>query len=335
MHMSDALVSPEVGGIMWVVSAACALCASKKIAKDSDDGKIPLMGMMGAFVFAAQMINFSIPMTGSSGHLGGGLLLAILLGPWGSFIAMASILAIQALLFADGGLLAYGCNLFNMGVIPCLMVYPFLYKAIVSNDSTASARRVMWGCMVGSIISLQLGAFAVVLETFFSGISELPFVRFLQLMQPIHLAIGLVEGAATAGIILFLKSMRAVPGFSTPPKRKNAAILKVIAICSLATAGLLSWYASDHPDGLEWSISGTANTEELESPNHGIHDSMSRLQNQTAILPDYALPASEQNEAMPARWQTSLSGVLGSSVVLLILFGGGWILRKTRRATSA
>lgn len=320
---------------MWVASAACALYASKKISQDSNDGKIPLMGMMGAFVFAAQMINFSIPMTGSSGHLGGGLLLAILLGPWGSFIAMASILGIQALLFADGGLLAYGCNLFNLGVIPCLIVYPFLYKMIVANDTSASSGRVVWGCMVGSIIALQLGAFAVVLETFFSGISELPFVRFMQLMQPIHLGIGLVEGAATAGIVLFLKSMKSVPGFNTPPKRKNAAILKVIAVLSLVTAGILSWYASEHPDGLEWSIAGVANTEELESPEQGIHRSMTSLQSKTALLPDYALPPSAQSEGEAARWETSLSGVLGSSGVLIILMGTGWILRKTRRTTSA
>jgi len=111
--MADALISPAVGGTMWAVTAGAALYSAHKLQKEQDDKKVPLMGVMGAFIFAAQMINFSIPGTGSSGHLGGGLLLAIMLGPYAGFITMASILTIQALFFADGGLLALGCNVFN------------------------------------------------------------------------------------------------------------------------------------------------------------------------------------------------------------------------------
>ena len=335
MHMSDALVSPEVGSTMWVVSAVFIAYACKKVARDTNDRKIPLMGMLGAFVFAAQMINFSIPMTGSSGHLGGGLLLAVLLGPWGGIVAMASILAIQALLFADGGILAFGCNLFNMGVIPCIIAYPLIYKLIVRDPLQASFHRVMWGCMAGAVVALQLGAFAVVLETVSSGISELPFSRFAQLMQPIHLGIGLVEGAATAGIVLFLKSMQSVPGFDTPPQRKHTAILKVIALCSLITAGIVSWYASEHPDGLEWAIFRTAQAEDIQLPSQGIHESLAHVQAKTAVLPDYAFPASEGEKEESSRLQTSISGILGSSVVLVLLAGTGWLLRKTRRTASA
>ena len=121
MHMADALLSPAVGGAMTVVSAAAIGYAVKKISRDGlDEKKIPLMGVMGAFVFAGQMINFTIPGTGSSGHIGGGVLLAALLGPYPALIALASVLLIQCLLFADGGLLAYGCNVFNMGVCACL-----------------------------------------------------------------------------------------------------------------------------------------------------------------------------------------------------------------------
>ena len=115
MHMSDALISPVVGGVMLAVTAGLSAYSVRKIQQESDLRKIPLMGVMGAFVFAAQMINFSIPGTGSSGHIGGGLLLAVMLGPGGGFVALASILLIQALFFADGGLLALGCNAFNLG----------------------------------------------------------------------------------------------------------------------------------------------------------------------------------------------------------------------------
>ena len=110
MHMADALLSPAVGGTMWAASALSIAYSSKKLRSEADDRKVPLMGVLGAFVFAAQMINFTIPATGSSGHLGGGLLLAILLGPHAAFLTIASVLVVQALFFADGGLLALGCK---------------------------------------------------------------------------------------------------------------------------------------------------------------------------------------------------------------------------------
>ncbi len=124
MHMADALISPAVGGTMMAAAACVGAYSIKRIKYDLDEKKIPLMGVMGAFVFAAQMINFAIPGTGSSGHIGGGILLAILLGPYAGFLAMASVLLIQALFFGDGGLLAYGCNLINLGFFTCFIAYP-------------------------------------------------------------------------------------------------------------------------------------------------------------------------------------------------------------------
>jgi len=128
MHMADALLSPAVGTTLWVGTAAVSGCASKALKRDIDDRTIPLMGVLGAFIFAAQMVNFTIPGTGSSGHLGGGMILAIILGPHAAFLVMASVLTVQALFFADGGLLALGCNIWNLGVYPCYLVYPFIYK---------------------------------------------------------------------------------------------------------------------------------------------------------------------------------------------------------------
>jgi len=115
MHMADALISPAVGGTVWAATAGLTVYSARKLKQEMDDRKLPLMGVLGAFVFAAQMINFTIPATGSSGHLGGGMILAILLGPYAAFLTMASVLTVQALFFADGGLLALGCNIFNLG----------------------------------------------------------------------------------------------------------------------------------------------------------------------------------------------------------------------------
>jgi cobalt/nickel transport system permease protein len=130
MHMADALVSPAVGGVFWAAAAGTIAFCSARVRKGLDDRKVPLMGVLGAFVFAAQMINFTIPATGSSGHLGGGLLLAILLGPSAAYLTIASVLMIQSLFFADGGLLALGCNIFNLGVFPAFIAYPLIYKKL-------------------------------------------------------------------------------------------------------------------------------------------------------------------------------------------------------------
>src|SRR5512144_1420723 len=137
MHMADALISPAVGGTMWAAAAGLTVYSARKLKEGLDDSKVPLMGVLGAFVFAAQMINFTIPGTGSSGHLSGGLLLAILLGPPAALITIASILMVQALFFADGGVLALGCNIVNMGLFPCFIVYTLLYRPLVGRKPTS------------------------------------------------------------------------------------------------------------------------------------------------------------------------------------------------------
>ena len=141
MHMSDALLSPAVGGAMLAVTVGVTAWSIKKIKEnpEPEEKTVPLMGVMGAFVFAAQMINFAIPGTGSSGHLGGGLLLAVLLGPAAGFLTMASVLLIQALFFGDGGLLAYGANVFNLGFLTCYVVYPLIYRRLAARGTARSA----------------------------------------------------------------------------------------------------------------------------------------------------------------------------------------------------
>lgn len=336
MHMADALISPAVGGVMWAATAGLASFAAKKVQTDIDERKVPLMGVLGAFVFAAQMINFTIPGTGSSGHLGGGLLLAILLGPHAAFLTMASILTIQALFFADGGLLALGCNIFNMGFLACYVAYPLIYKPLTGSDP--SRGRLIAGSVAAAVIGLQLGAFGVVLETLFSGISELPFSTFVLLMQPIHFAIGLVEGVITAVVIGFIykespdilrKAAASRPLGTTATKR----IVTGLFILALLTGGAVSWFASSQPDGLEWSVAGVTGTEELEAPA-GIHSTAAELQKKIALFPDYnfrqpdqsaqtadAQPEKNEKSAWPAvDGGTSAAGIAGTLVTLLLAF---------------
>lgn len=328
MHMADALLSPAVGGTMWAATAATTVYCSTKVRKSLDDHKIPLMGVLAAFVFAAQMINFTIPATGSSGHIGGGLLLAILLGPHAAFLAIASVLTVQALFFADGGLLALGCNIFNLGFFPCFIAYPLIYKKIVGNRPTPGI--LMIGSLVAGVIGLQLGAFGVVMETTLSGISELPFSSFVLIMQPIHLAIGIVEGFVTAGIVSFIWQNRPEILEKTASDQPLGAlsikpILVGLTVATIITGGILSWYASEHPDGLEWSMFKVSGQEELEAPK-GIHHTLEKMQEETAFLPDYGFK--ETSESDSGRLGTSVAGLIGGLLVMLLGMGIGMLLKN-------
>ena len=128
--MADALVSPAVAGVAGMAAVGLIVTASKKIRSGTDESVIPLMGVMGAHISAAQMINFAIPGTGSSGHIVGGILLGALLGPWAGFLTLSSVLVVQCLIFADGGLMALGCNILNMAAVSTLVAYPFVYRPI-------------------------------------------------------------------------------------------------------------------------------------------------------------------------------------------------------------
>ncbi|ABN53024.1 MAG TPA: cobalamin biosynthesis protein CbiM [Hungateiclostridium thermocellum] len=352
MHMADALISPAVGGTMMAVTAGVAAYSVNKIKQDMDEKKIPLMGVMGAFVFAAQMINFSIPGTGSSGHLGGGMLLAVLLGPYAGFLTMASILLIQALFFGDGGLLAYGCNVFNLGFFTCFISYPCVYKWITRKG--INSKRIFLGSLISSIIGLQMGSFSVVIETLLSGKTELPFGSFVLLMQPIHLAIGVVEGLVTAAVVIFVWRTRPelFEGADEGKVQDGISVKKLLAVFSVAAiivGGVLSWFASSAPDGLEWSVEKTAGTAELEVQGE-IYETLSQIQQKTAFLPDYDFKArySESREASDnedagkawpnANLGTSVSGIVGGVLTLAFTVFIGFainILKRMKKNATA
>lgn len=345
MHMADALVSPAVGGTMWATSAGVIAWCARKVKGICDDRLVPMMGVMGAFIFASQMINFTIPGTGSSGHLGGGLLLTVLVGPHAAFLVIASVLTVQALLFADGGLLALGCNIFNLGFFPAFVAYPLFYRPIAGG--VRSGVRAWAAAIVAAIVGLQLGAFGVVVETESSGVSELPFGAFLMLMQPIHLAIGVVEGLATAAVVEFVGRVRpeAIATIPAPEggRRGLGPVLAALLVAAALVGGGLSWFASAHPDGLEWSIAKVTGKEELEGSEHGL----ARIQKETALLPDYGFrqgesesvaaqaPSKPKAEAWPAvSTGTSVSGIAGGLITLAVAGLIGYFLRKGRRVST-
>ena len=168
-----------------------------------------------------------------------------------------------------------------MGIYPCFLGYPLIYKPI-AGDGT-SAKRIYIAAIVSVIIALQLGAFSVVLETLLSGRSELPFGTFALLMQPIHLAIGFVEGIITAGIISYVKvrpeileANNTLRPFDAGISLKN--VLAAFVILAVVTGGALSWFASTHPDGLEWSIQKVTGKRELAEQTSGIAPLLKEIQ---------------------------------------------------------
>jgi len=342
MHMADALISPAVGGTMWAVSGGLLAYCANKVKQSFRDNLVPMMGVLGAFIFAAQMINFSIPGTGSSGHLGGGLILTALLGPYAAFLVIASVLTVQAFFFADGGLLALGCNIFNMGFFPAFVAYPLIYRAMVRDQYIAP--RAWIAAILAAAIGLELGAFSVVLETRASGISDLPFGTFVLLMLPIHLAIGIVEGLATAAVVSFVAKARpeALPTSAVSGDRVGMRPLLIkLAVIALLTGCVASWFASTHPDGLEWSIAKVTGKEEVAGREDGAHKSLSDIQAKTAFLPDYGFKASgdepahgETAEPTAEAWPavsagTSLSGVVGGVMTLALACLIGIALRMS------
>lgn len=341
MHMADALISPAVGGTLWAASAGILAWSARRIKQSLSGHLVPMMGVLGAFIFAAQMINFTIPGTGSSGHLGGGLILAALLGPHAAFLVMASVLTVQALFFADGGLLALGCNIFNLGFLPAFIAYPLVYRPLARSNHTSP--RAWTAAIIAAIAALQLGAFSVVLQTTASGISELPFGGFILLMSPIHLAIGIVEGLATAAVVSFVARTRpealpeANPGEDTQSLRP---ILAGFLLGALLLGAALSWFASSHPDGLEWAIAKTSGQEELPVEEDAkLHRELEELQQKTVLLPDYGFKATGETEEAETTWPTvdtgtSLSGLIGGLLTLLLASALGFLF-KPRRLPSA
>jgi cobalt/nickel transport system permease protein len=337
--MADALLSPAVGGAMWAGTLGTIIYCAKKLKEKMDEKMIPLMGVLGAFIFAGQMINFTIPGTGSSGHIGGGMLLAILLEPYAAFLVIASVLIVQALFFADGGLLALGANIWNLGIYPCFIAYPLIYRTIVRQKM--SQRRITIATVLSVVIGLQLGALSVVLETKLSGITELPLSTFLFLMQPIHLAIGLIEGFVTAGIVIYVRTLRpdivddleGVKALASGRSLKK--LLIVMAVLAVITGGAFSWFASTYPDGLEWTIEKIYGKPEIPERENPIKETLSKLQEKTAVLPDYSFPSKGEEETKPS-WpavdhRTSLSGLIGGIMVLVLIVIFGIVIKYMRK----
>lgn len=333
MHMADALISPAAAGTMMIATIGTTAYCIKKIKNNDDlERKIPLMGVLGAFVFAAQMINFTIPGTGSSGHLGGGVLISAILGPYAGFITMLSILIIQALFFGDGGLLALGCNAINMGFFACLIGHKLIYSNIIKKRY--SKKRIFLASVLGAVVGLQMGALSVVLETVFSGVTQLSISTFLMFMQPIHLVIGIIEGIVTGAVLNFVWINRPEIFFDFKDRaEKNRVPIKKLAVCffvlALIIGGVISLFASNNPDGLEWAIGKTLG-DELLNGNEILYNKLSIIQDKISIFPDYTFKIKDRSYILE-NLGTIVAGISGVIITSLIVMTCGCLIRKKKK----
>lgn len=360
MHMANELLSiPVAAGTLVIGFAAVALAATLS-RRRLDSEKLPLMGVLGAFVFAAQMINFTLPGLGTSGHLGGAVLLAILLGPAAAIVTMAAILIIQCLLFADGGLLALGCNIINMAVIPSIVGWA-IYRLIAGSAATTGPVRQYLAAWLACVAGVTAGAAMVPLQTAFSGVLTIPAGDFLAVMVGIHLLIGLVEGLITFAVLAYLRRTRpaavglGAPAAAAPLSRR--ALGASIVVTSLLIAGVVSWFASSHPDGLEWSYG--VYPQQAHGQASGVGNSDSRIlaastwQQRWSPMSDYTARSAPMGEVPSGQGLTddesaepagaslanvdgwgSLAGVIGTLATVAVLFVAARLIARRQRASS-
>lgn len=304
LHIPDGFLSLTISLVCWLFAVVLLVIALRRTRDTLGERQVPLMGIMAAFIFAAQMINFPVA-GGTSGHLLGGALAAIALGPWPAMLVMTSVIAVQALLFQDGGLVVMGANILNMGLLTALLGYG-LYR-IVASRSRGIALTVAG---VAAWLSVMAGALATALQLWLSGTSALRVV--VPAMLGVHALIGLGEAAITVAALAFI--MRARPGLLEAGVAEEGGRGWAIAGLAVALAVvLLSPFASANPDGLERVAA------DLGFLDRGADAPYT-------LIPDYTLPGLE------SPWLATIAaGIVGVLVVATLTV---FLVRLVRRTVA-
>lgn len=294
LHIPDGFLSVAVSAVFWLLTVILLGFAVRRTRGTYAERQIPLMGVMAAFIFAAQMINFPVA-GGTSGHLLGGALAAIALGPWAGMLVMAAVVGIQALLFQDGGLLVLGANIFNMGLITAVIGYG-LYQA--GAGKSQQARLILAGA--AAWLSVMAGALLTSLQLWLSGTSALQVV--LPAMMGVHALIGIGEALITVAALAFI--LRTRPDVLAPADESRTGQGWVIAGMALSfLVVLLAPFASANPDGLERVAIDLGFIQAAENPSY-------------QILPDYTVPLLGESGL-----STVLAGVVGMLLVAAFVWG--------------
>jgi cobalt/nickel transport system permease protein len=332
MHIPDGILSPAVCVVTGAAAAGAVGYGLRRLQAQPDLRSVPLTAVLAGLVFAGQMVNFRLPLpgVGVSGHLIGGVLAAVIAGPWAGLLAIALVLLIQMLIYADGGWLAYGANVLNMGVIGSLGGYAVFDQI---------RRRIAGpgGVLIGSVLAAWLSVMAA--STLFCVeflLSSPDFLRtpgavtnLLALMTTYHSVIGMGEALITGLVLSYVVSVRPdlvhdsrVP--STWTSRAGSAVWTGM-IAALVVAAFAAPFASDKPDGLEAALT------ELKVEAQG--------EPKTLALSDYAvpIPSVDTSEGTWAKVSVALAGIVGTLLVLIVAYGFGRAVtpRRPPEATVA
>ena len=326
LHAPDGFFSMPVIIASYAVVAAIVAFSIRRANRSLNERLVPVMGVMAAFIFAAQMLNFPVA-GGTSGHLIGGALAAIILGPWAAILVMVAVVGLQALLFQDGGLIALGVNLVNMSIVSVLAGYGAYWLALRFGSGYTP---IMVGGFAAAWLSVVISAVATALLLSLSGTS--PLAIALPAMTLAHMLIGIGEGLITVFALMFIRQARpellkarvktdtpapaqAVGNNPTPGGLRGARWWVAGYIVAVALT-LLAPFASSSPDGLERVA------EDVGFINRA-------LDAPYAIIADYQLPGIA-NEAVA----TVLAGVIGVTIVYMLVAGGAYLVHRRRAAVQ-
>jgi len=305
LHIPDGFLSTPVALVGWVLAVAAIAYALRQTRGQLGEKQIPLMGVLAAFIFAAQAINFPVA-GGTSGHLLGGTLAAIILGPWAAVLIMTSVIAVQALIFQDGGLIVLGFNIVNMGVITAFtghLLYHWLKKAM-----GAGRNSIIVAGAVGAWISVMLGAIATAVEMALSGTSPLGIA--LPAMAGVHALIGIGEALITVGALAFIYATRRdLLNIGEAAPAQASANWVAVGLGISVIVAIFSFAASPDPDGLERVAENTGFLDKALDPFYN-------------LLPDYTIPFISN---------PLISGILAVVVGTLLVFGVAFFVARLQR----
>lgn len=308
MHIPDGFLSLAVALVFWVVTVALLVVAVRKTQHQLGERQIPLMGVMAAFIFAAQMINFPVA-GGTSGHLLGGVLAAVTLGPWAGMLVMASVIAVQGLLFQDGGLLVMGANIFNMGLLTAAL--GSLYYVLAGNQSKGVKMVVV---AVLAWLSVMAGALFTALQLGFSDTS--PFGVVVPAMLGVHALIGIGEALITVAAVAFVMQVRPDLLSAEAGRARGGVGWAIVGLVIALIVVVISPIASTNPDGLERVAINMGFEHVGAAPAY-------------ELLPDYVVPFLGETTLSGI-----LAGVIGALVVAAVAFVVARLLHRRGPVTA-
>lgn len=309
LHIPDGFLNILISAVCWLVTIVVLGMAISRTNKSLGERQVPLMGVMAAFIFAAQMINFPVA-GGTSGHLLGGALAAITLGPWAGMLAMTAVVVVQGLLFQDGGLLVMGANILNMGLLTATVGYG-LYRSVLGR--TQGTKLMVAG--LAAWLSVMAAALATTLQLWLSGTANLAVA--VPAMMGVHALIGLGEALITVAALSFI--MRTRPdllGEKSASAQGGSGWILAGVLVTLAVV-LLSPFASSDPDGLERVAIGMGFIQTAQ-------------QSPFEVIPDYTIPFLGESSM-----STIAAGAAGAAVVLILAFILGRALQSRSSETKS